>query len=139
MTSEKSMQAYDYGMLRDHMGFLSADRKSFDTGKLLNYLLPANDSPTDVARQLGTSRSTLYTSEIKLSKEDISQRLIPFVVAVDLAIDLFQDQKEAQAWILHPNVHFFGKAPYQIAFAGEGRLLIEQLLKWLGKKSGQAY
>lgn len=127
----------DYGALENHFGLLTSDKQSIDTEEFRGFIEPTGMSIGELSKSMGLSRTSLYSKKLKLSKKDISSRIIPFVIAADLAFELFNDEAKAKAWLLTPNTIFFGKSPFQVSLLGDGKAVIDQLLTWLGKKDGQ--
>lgn len=131
---------YD-GSLKNAFGLLSQDRSKLQTKPFLDFISLGDSRPdmTELSRKLDVARTALYQKELRLSKTDIQERILPFVAAADLAVEIFKDLERAREWMLAPNQHFFGLSPFQVAMRKEGRVVCELLLKWLGKESGQAY
>ena len=138
-TTAKTKKATDYGSIRNEFGLLTKDYLSVDTNKFLAFITPTGVSREELAKKLGVSRPSLYQEKISLSRSDINDRIIPLVTCCDLAVELFKDKKIAHNWIIAPNVYFMGDSPFQLTMNGSGRLVIESLLDWLGKRDGQAF
>ncbi len=131
----------DHGSLKNIFGLLSSDKSMLKPKQFLEFISSGGQKPdlSDLSRQLKIARTSLYLEQVRLSKEDIQLRILPFVAAADLAAELFLDKDRARDWMLSPNQHFFGLSPFQVAMRKEGKLVCELLLKWLGKEIGQAY
>jgi uncharacterized protein (DUF2384 family) len=130
------LTALDLGSLRDHFNLLTKDHRSVRPESLQEFLgggLPQ----TELARMLGVPRSTSYQKTVKLSQEFMRNNIVPIAMAADLAVDLLTSKEEARRWMLAPNSYYFGKSPFDVCLLGDGRVVIEFLLRKLGSLSGE--
>ena len=126
----------NYGQIRNRFGLLSKDNKRLETKKFLEFL--EGEKINTIAQETGVPRTTFYQKSFIL-KDEVQERLIPFVIAADLALDLFDDYEQARMWIMTPNEYFFGKSPFQMAMRKQGEAVIILLRKWLGRLDAQAF
>lgn len=107
----------------------------------LQYLVPKRFfeySPlnkTDIAKQAGINRKTLYSDKVKLSTlKKLKKGIMQVVIGTDLAIELFDNKiEEAVNWFQTPNTLLFGESPFEVCIRGEGKFLINWLMGRLGK------
>ena len=107
----------------------------------LQYLVPKRFfeySPlnkTDIAKQAGINRKTLYSDQVKLSTlKKIKTGIMQVVIGTDLTMELFGDNIEgAVNWFQTPNTLLFGESPFEVCIRGEGKILINWLMSRLGK------
>ena len=131
--------AFDDGSLKNSFGILTKDRHSISAKNFLSFIDLSGFTRSEIASKLGVNRTSLYQEKMRLSREEIEKKIIPLVVAADAAFSFFKNKEKARSWIMSPNTHFFACSPFQICLQGEGKIVIELLLEWMGKKDGQAF
>ena len=128
-------------IVQEHMGgiqnklrMLSDDCQFLIPKRFFNYYAPF--TKTEIAKKTGINRKTLYRDKIKLSTlKDLKIGIIQVVMGTDLAIEAFkEDTDKALRWFQTPNNFLFGDTPFEVCIRGDGKLLIEWLLRRLGKK-----
>lgn len=123
---------HDHGSIKNTFGILNNDLSKVQPGKLREFV-GKSMSPGELADKLSKPRGSMYKDTVKLPREFIEDKLIPVVVASDLACELFENnQEEARIWMLTPNSYFFGKSPFNKCLLGEGEAVIEFLAERLG-------
>ena len=130
--------AFDDGSLKNSFGILDSHRR-LKSKNFLSFVAPSGLSKRQVFEKLGISRPKLYQSTIRLSDKDIHDVIIPFVMAADLAVQLWKEKKQAKNWMMTSNSYFFGKSPFEVAMSGDGEAVIQLLMRWLGRVDGQAF
>lgn len=135
----RAQEIQDYGKVENHFRLLADDMQTLDAQRFLDFVLPSKKSRTELATQLGVERTNLYRKKLPLSNQQIHERLVPFVIAGDLAVQLFKDDGKARAWLMQPNAYLFGESPFEVSIRGEGKQVIRMLLEWLGRIDGQAF
>jgi len=125
------------GQIRNSFHFLAEDYhhirpKSFDA-----FFSPLSFSK--LAKVLKIPRTSLYSEKYGVSEDFLKKFIIPFVMASDLAADIFQDKEKAKSWMLSPNEYFSGDAPYEVCLGGDGKIVIDLLMRHLGKQEGASY
>lgn len=134
---EKPMEASaidDFGTgIKNHFGLLTNDLSKVNGSNYRNFLGNSYSSE-EAAKKLNKSRASVYKDEIKVPKDFIESFLVPLVIASDYAYILFDENDEkAKNWMLAPNTYFFGKSPFNLCLAGEGREVISFLKERLGE------
>jgi uncharacterized protein (DUF2384 family) len=56
-----------------------------------------------------------------------------FVQVADLVQELLKDEEATKKWLMEPNDYFFGNTPLEVCLRGDGQLLVDYLLKKLGR------
>ena len=132
MSTITQLDNLDLGTPENRLKMLSPD---------LQYLVPKmffKYSPlhkTDIAKQAGINRKTLYSERVKLSTlKKLKKGIIQVVIGTDLAIEIFNNNiEEAVNWFQVPNTLLFGESPFEVCIRGEGKFLINWLMGSLGK------
>ncbi len=132
MSGIAQMNNLDMGTPENKLKMLSPD---------LQYLVPKTFfkygplNKTDMAKQAGINRKTLYSKRVKLSTlKKLKKGIIQVVIGTDLAIELFNNNiEEAITWFQVPNTLLFGESPFEVCIRGEGKFLINWLMGRLGK------
>lgn len=131
-----SSATLDTGFISNHLGLL-ADKalRSINTNKFIELADFGGVSKTKMAANLGISRPALYMSEAKITKKEVLDRLIPFVVISDYAFLLFEkNERKTMEWLMTPNPIFFNFSPFQMAMGGKSEPVIDKMKEWLGIK-----
>jgi len=129
-----SAATLDTGVINNYLGLL-ADKalRSINTQKFIELADFAGESKTKLASELGISRPALYLSQAKITKKEVLDRLIPFVIIGDYAFVLFEhNESKTLEWLMTPNPIFFNFSPFQMAMAGKADPVIGKIKEWLG-------
>jgi len=127
-----SSSIHDYGSTKNLFGLMTEDNRV--RPDMFIEFLGSSVKKADVARILNIPRPSVYKEAINLPEVFIKEKLIPIVIAADLAVELFSDREKARRWMLTPNSYFFGRAPFDMCIIGEGRPVISFLANHLGRE-----
>lgn len=132
MGASAQMNNLDMGAPENRLKMLSPDLQYLVPKRFFEYS-PLNK--TDIAKQAGINRKTLYSDKVKLSTlKKLKKGIMQVVIGTDLAIELFSDNtEEAVNWFQTPNTLLFGESPFEVCIRGEGKILINWLMGRLGK------
>ena len=126
------IEGLDLGTPKNTLGILSSDLQYLVPKRFFEYS-PLNK--TDIAKEAGINRKTLYSDKVKLATlRKLRVGIIQVVIGTDLAIELFNDNVEdAVSWFQTPNTLLFGETPFETCIKGDGKFLINWLRGKLGK------
>ncbi len=132
MSASAQMNNLDMGAPENRLKMLSADLQYLVPKRFFEYS-PLNK--TDIAKQAGINRKTLYSDKVKLSTlKKLKKGIMQVVIGTDLAVELFGENTEkAVNWFQTPNTLLFGESPFEVCIRGEGKILINWLMGRLGK------
>lgn len=132
MGASAQMNNLDMGAPENRLKMLSPDLQYLVPKRFFEYS-PLNK--TDIAKQAGINRKTLYSDKVKLSTlKKLKKGIMQVVIGTDLAVELFGDNiEEAVNWFQTPNTLLFGESPFEVCIRGEGKILINWLMGRLGK------
>tara|TARA_Y100000768_G_C23986079_1_gene688910 strand:- start:590 stop:1006 length:417 start_codon:yes stop_codon:yes gene_type:complete len=132
MAASVQMNNLDMGAPENRLKMLSADLQYLVPKRFFEYS-PLNK--TDIAKEAGINRKTLYSDKVKLSTlKKLKKGIMQVVIGTDLAVELFGDNtEEAVNWFQTPNTLLFGESPFEVCIRGEGKFLINWLMGRLGK------
>lgn len=127
------IEGLDLGTPKNTLGMLSPDLQYLVPKRFFEYS-PLNK--TDIAKEAGINRKTLYSDKVKLATlRKLRVGIIQVVIGTDLAIELFNDNvEEAVNWFQTPNTFLFGETPFEACIKGDGKILINWLKGKLGKE-----
>jgi hypothetical protein len=124
----------DSGAFRNLFGLMSKDHKKLRTDEFRRFLGGEDVSRSEVAQLLKIPRTTAYETELRLPRDFVMAKLLPFAMASDLAFDLFRDKERARMWMITPNSFFFAKSPLDVCLVGDGQAVLEFLHERLGHR-----
>lgn len=136
MNSTAQANNLDMGTPENRLKMLSSDLQYLVPKRFFEYS-PLNK--TDIAKQAGINRKTLYSEQIKLNTlKKLKKGIMQVVIGTDLAVELFDSNtdnnfEEAINWFQTPNTLLFGESPFEVCIRGEGKFLINWLMGKLGK------
>lgn len=132
MSASAQMNNLDMGAPENRLKMLSTDLQYLVPKRFFEYS-PLNK--TDIAKQAGINRKTLYSDKVKLTTlKKLKKGIMQVVIGTDLAVELFGDNiEEAVNWFQTPNTLLFGESPFEVCIRGEGKFLINWLMGRLGK------
>ena len=132
MSETAQINNLDVGIPENRLKMLSPDLKYLIPKRFFEYG-PLNK--TEIAKQAGINRKTLYAERVKLSTlKKLKKGIMQVVIGTDLAVELFDNNiEEAIKWFQIPNTLLFGESPFEVCIKGEGKFLIDWLMGRLGK------
>ena len=132
MSATAQINNLDMGAPKNRLKMLSPDLQYLVPKRFFEYS-PLNK--TDIAKQAGINRKTLYSEQVKLSTlKKLKKGIMQVVIGTDLAVELFDNNiEEAVNWFQTPNTLLFGESPFEVCIRGEGKFLINWLMGRLGK------
>ena len=113
MSASAQMNNLDMGAPENRLKMLSADLQYLVPKRFFEYS-PLNK--TDIAKQAGINRKTLYSDKVKLSTlKKLKKGIMQVVIGTDLAVELFGENTEkAVNWFQTPNTLLFGESPFEV-------------------------
>lgn len=133
MSSQLKLSSVDnIGTPSNSFEILSPDHKELIPRRFFEYS-PFNK--TEIAKEAGINRKTLYRERVKLSTlKTLKKGILQVVIGTDLTLELFEGKKEdAINWFKAPNTFLFGESPFEVCIRGEGEFLLTWLKDRLGK------
>ena len=106
MNAAPKMSHLNMGMLENKLKMLSPDLEYLVPEKFFEYSLL---NKTNIAKQAGINRKTLYSEQVKLSTlSKLKKGIMQVVIGTDLSIELFNNNtEEAVHWFQSPNALLF--------------------------------